>query len=64
MDSYLRVMDDMSRTVGEMSRHFQHAEGWRRHNPLGFCAPDADPLRELLAPHYHLNQYYRAPARD
>ncbi|HEY6225843.1 MAG TPA: PIG-L deacetylase family protein [Verrucomicrobiae bacterium] len=64
MDSYLRVMDDMSRTVGEMSRHFQHAEGWRRHNPLGFCASDADPLREVLAPHYHLNQYYRAPARD
>lgn len=64
MDSYLRVMDEMSRTVGEMSHSFEHAEGWRRHNPLGFCAPDADPLRELLAPHHHLNQYYRPPTRD
>ena len=64
MDSYLRVMDDFSRTLGEMSVRFEHAEGWRRHNPLGFCAAEADPLRELLAPHHHLNQYYRAPARD
>jgi LmbE family N-acetylglucosaminyl deacetylase len=64
MDSYLRVLDDMSRTVGEMSHRFEHAEGWRRHNPLGFCAPDADPLRELLAPNHHFNQYYRPPAHD
>jgi LmbE family N-acetylglucosaminyl deacetylase len=59
MDSYLRVMDDMSRTLGEMSARFEHAEAWRRHNPLGFCAPDADPLRDLLLPHYHHNPYYR-----
>jgi LmbE family N-acetylglucosaminyl deacetylase len=64
MDSYLRVLDDMSRTVGEMSHRFEHAEGWRRHNPLGFCAPDADPLRDLLAPNHHFNQYYRPPAHD
>jgi LmbE family N-acetylglucosaminyl deacetylase len=61
MDSYLRVMDDMSRTVGEMSGRFEHAEAWRRHNPLGFCAPEADPLRDLLTPHYHHNPYYRKP---
>jgi LmbE family N-acetylglucosaminyl deacetylase len=60
MGSYLRVMDDMSRTIGEMSGRFEHAEGWRRHNPLGFCAAEADPLRELLGGKYHLNQYYRA----
>jgi LmbE family N-acetylglucosaminyl deacetylase len=64
MDSYLRVLDETSRTVGEMSRRFEHAEGWRRHNPQGFCAPDADALRDLLAPHHHFNQYYRAPAHD
>jgi len=28
------------------------AEGWRRHNPLGFCAADANPLRALLADYY------------
>jgi N-acetylglucosamine malate deacetylase 1 len=59
MDSYLRVMDDFSRTLGEMSHRYEHAEGWRRHNPTGFCHTDADPLRELLASHCHLNPYYR-----
>lgn len=60
MDSYLVAMDEMSRTLGEMSGRFEHAEGWRRHNHTGFCHPDADPLREILAAHYHLNPYYRA----
>src|SRR5688572_6325696 len=64
MDSYLRFMDDFSRTLGEMSVRFEHAEGWRRHTPTGFCASAADPLREALASHYPLNQYPRAPTRD
>ncbi|HEY0550702.1 MAG TPA: PIG-L family deacetylase [Verrucomicrobiae bacterium] len=48
MNSYLRTMEDASRAVGKMSRRFQHAEGWRRHAHLGFCAEDADPLRGAL----------------
>src|SRR5262245_25129374 len=48
MDSYLRIMDDFSREVGRMSGRFAHAEGWRRHLHLGFCAEDADPLRDAL----------------
>ncbi|MCI0536439.1 MAG: PIG-L family deacetylase [Verrucomicrobiales bacterium] len=48
MDSYLRVMDEMSLAVGKMSRRFQHAEGWRRHAHMGFCAEAAHPLREAL----------------
>lgn len=48
MDSYLKTMDDMSLAVGRMSGRFQHAEGWRRHLHLGFCAPDTDPLRDAL----------------
>ena len=59
MDSYLRVCDNMSMTLGEMSTRYEHAEAWRRHNPLGFCAADADPLRDLLASDCHLNPYYR-----
>jgi LmbE family N-acetylglucosaminyl deacetylase len=62
MDSYLRSMDDLSRTLGEMSGRFEHAEGWRRHNPTGFCPPEADPLREHLGTHSHLNPYYRTSA--
>jgi N-acetylglucosamine malate deacetylase 1 len=55
MDSYLRAMDDMSVAVGKLSRRFKHAEGWRRHSHLGFCAPEADPLREALRDYYRSN---------
>ena len=48
MNSYLQSMEDASRAVGTMSRRFKHAEGWRRHAHLGFCAENADPLREAL----------------
>ena len=48
MDSYLRTMDELSRKFGKMSRHFQHAEGWRKHSHLGFCAREADPLHAIL----------------
>ncbi len=58
MDSYLRVMDDMSLEVGRLSRRFQYAEGWRRHLHYGFCGPDADPLKEALGKHYFINRAY------
>lgn len=48
MDSYLVAMEDFAREVGAQSGRFAEAEGWRRHNPLGFCAADADPLRDAL----------------
>jgi len=49
MDSYLQAMDEMSLTVGKMSRRFQHAEGWRRHMHLGFSGFNYDPLRDALS---------------
>ena len=49
MNSYLRAMEDASRSVGKMSRRFKFAEGWRRHSHLGFCGENADPLCEALA---------------
>jgi hypothetical protein len=49
-------MEDMSHAVGRMSGVFQHAEGWRRHLHLGLCAPDDDPLAEVLGARY---QYSR-----
>ena len=48
MNSYLQSMDAMSRAVGKMSRRFRHAEGWRRHSHLGFCAKADDPLSDAL----------------
>jgi len=50
MDSYVSVMDAMGRAMGRQSGRFSYAEGWHRHNPLGFGAEDADPLRDALGP--------------
>lgn len=58
MDSYLQALDEMSRDVGRMSGRFTHAEGWRRHSHLGFCAPEADPLQEALGKNYLVNHRY------
>lgn len=58
MSSYLKAMEDTSREVGRMSRRFKLAEGWRRHSPLGFCAPDADPLGAALGRRYRLDPAY------
>jgi N-acetylglucosamine malate deacetylase 1 len=51
MDSYLKVMDEMSLEVGRMSRRFKHAEGWRRHSHLGFSGTEIDPLFHVLKQH-------------
>lgn len=49
MDSYLTEMESIAAEVGEMSGKYQFAEGWRRHNHLGYH-PDknADPLQDIL----------------
>ena len=48
-DSYLDSMTEAAAGVGRLSGKYQYAEGWRRHNPLGFSSSDIDPLGELLA---------------
>lgn len=58
MNSYLRDMEDMARELGRGSRRFRFAEGWRRHSHLGFCALDADPLRDALGKRYLINRAY------
>ena len=58
VSSYLLAMEDMSLEVGRMSKGFKHAEGWRRHLHLGFCAPEADPLAKALGKNYLVNQAY------
>ena len=59
MDSYLQTMEDLSLTVGKMSRQFQHAEGWRRHLHLGFSQTESDPLRDSLGKDFLLNPDYQ-----
>ncbi len=58
MSCYLLAMEDMSRQVGRMSKKFKHAEGWRRHLHLGFCAPEADPLADAMGANYLVNAAY------
>lgn len=58
LNSYMRTMDDMSHEVGRMSARFGHAEGWRRHLHLGFCAAEFDPLREALGSNHLVNAAY------
>lgn len=47
LSSYLQTMEDISRKVGKMSNVFKYAEGWRRHQHVGFCSADADPLKDF-----------------
>ena len=58
MSSYLQRMEDDARAIGRMSKKFRVAEGWRRHSPMGFCARDADPLRDALGKKYLVNRAY------
>jgi LmbE family N-acetylglucosaminyl deacetylase len=47
-NAYLNTMRDLGKELGAMSNKFKYAEGWRRHNPLGFCSADAHPLADIL----------------
>lgn len=58
MNSYLREMEVTSQELGRRSRRFAHAEGWRRHSHMGFCAEGADPLRDALGKKYLINGAY------
>ncbi|WP_149497818.1 PIG-L deacetylase family protein [Roseiconus lacunae] len=51
MDSYLQALRDTNAETGQMSGKFKYAEGWRKHLHWGFCGPDDDPLRAVLAGH-------------
>jgi len=58
MNSYLRMMEEMSLAVGRLSRRFQHAEGWRRHSHFGYASTEVDPLRDALGEDYLINAAY------
>ncbi len=48
MDAYLESMAEVCREVGSRYGGCAYAEGWRRHNHMGYCAPDFVPLQTLL----------------
>ncbi len=49
MSCYLEAMRELACETGLLSGRYASAEGWRRHAHAGFCAQNADPLREALA---------------
>jgi len=55
-DSYLNTMKEHARELGDLSGKFEFAEGWRRHNPIGFCSAKANPIADLL------HEYYSVPS--
>ena len=64
MDSYMDTMEAMTRAVGAMSGRFPAAEGWRRHNHLGFSAVDHDPLAEVLGSRCLTDEHYEASLNE
>jgi len=63
MNSYLRSMQDSARNMGRLSQKFDFAEGWCRHSSTGYCAEDADPLRDALTGDYLINSKFARGAR-
>jgi len=63
MNSFLLAMENTAAELGKMSKKFKCAEGWRRHMHLGFCAADADPLRDALGKKYLVNKTYEVGLR-
>ncbi len=54
MDSYLKAMDEESRTVADLAGDtFEWGEGWIRHLHLGMSALEGDPLAEFLGERHH-----------
>jgi LmbE family N-acetylglucosaminyl deacetylase len=49
MGSYVESMADVCRSLGSRFGGCAYAEGWRRHNHMGYCGPDFHPLATLLA---------------
>ena len=50
-DAYLIDMANKAIVFGEKSGVFPYAEAWIKHNPVGFCADDFNPLEDALKDH-------------
>ncbi len=50
LDAYLDDMEQRAAAMGKLSGFCRLAEGWVRHNPIGFCPENFDPLRVIARP--------------
>lgn len=58
LNSYLQTMEHMAQTLGQWSRRFKRAEGWRRHLHFGFSQTDIDPLSQILGKKYWIDPQF------
>ena len=59
LNEYLQTMREMSEKVAKMSKqNWDYAEGFIRHNYLGFSSQDKDMLKEILKDKVVINQKY------
>ena len=52
-NAYLNTMKGHASEMGDLSKKFKFAEGWRPHNPLGFSTTNANPLEDVLKEYFH-----------
>ena len=57
-NAYLIDMTDKGRYFGTMSKRYEFAEGWIRHNGVGFCGPDDNPLLAALGADAFVNETF------
>lgn len=57
-NAYINDMVGISRHFGKLSKRYEFAEGWVRHNHVGFCGSQDDPLRNALSENAFFNQEY------
>ncbi|MEI8247670.1 MAG: PIG-L family deacetylase [Lentisphaerota bacterium] len=57
-NAYLIDMTDKGRYFGTMSKRYEFAEGWIRHNSVGFCGPDDNPLVAVLGADAFVNEAF------
>ena len=50
LDAYLDDMQSRCAAMGKLSGFCDLAEGWIRHNPIGFCGETFDPLAVIAKP--------------
>jgi N-acetylglucosamine malate deacetylase 1 len=60
MNQYLMTLEGFALEIGRLSKRFRHAEGWRRRLHYGFCAAEANPLKDALGADYLENRAYEA----
>jgi hypothetical protein len=57
-DAYLEDMESRARYYGKLSGRYTFSEGWIRHNHLGFCGPDFNPMLDALGENCFVNQKF------